>query len=574
MIEELSLRDLGVISDATLELGPGLTVVTGETGAGKTMVVTALGLLLGARADAGAVRSGADRAAVDGRIRIPTGTDLFQDVEDRVGDAGGTLDDDTLILTRTVAKSGRSRGYAGGRAAPVGVLADLGDELVTVHGQSDQLGLKSAAAQRDLLDRYAGEELAGVLADYTTKYSRLNAARTELTALREQSANRATEADMLRFGIEEIDRLDPQPGEDHELKARSLRLSHVEELRRAAAIAHDALAGDEAGEAESVSTLADAAGRELDAAGVHDEQLQTLAGRCRDLQFEGSDIAAELSSYVADFTPEGPQELEQLEERRAELAGLTRKYGDDIDQVLAWRQSADDRLAGLDGADERIDALSEEVTRLTDECARLAEQLHELRTKAAGDLAAAVGDELSALAMPDAEITVDVTDTGELTATGADSVAILLAPHAGTEPRELARGASGGELSRVMLAIEVVIAGTDRVPTLVFDEVDAGVGGKAAVEIGRRLARLARRVQVCVVTHLPQVAAWATTHIAVTKSSDAGVTTSDVVDLDDAARQVELARMLAGQEGSQAARDHAGELLTTAAEQRAAWDGE
>lgn len=573
MIEELTLHDLGVISDARIDLGAGLTVLTGETGAGKTMVVTALGLLLGARADAGAVRAGADAATVDGRIRIPAGTGVFDSVVGRIEEAGGNLDEDTLVVSRSVQNSGRSRGHAGGRSVPAGVLADLGDALVTVHGQSDQLRLKSAAAQRELLDRYAGDELAVVLRDYREQFTRLTDVHGELSTLREESASRAREADMLRFGIDEIEAVDPQPGEDGELKARSIKLAHTEELRQAAALAHDGLAGTELTEDHSVSSLAESAARALDTAGEHDDQLAALAQRCRDLEFQSADIAADLSGYIADFTQEGPEELEQLEGRRADLSRLTRKYGDDIDAVLEWQRTGSERLLGLDGDDERIDALAAEQEQLEAGCIDLAGRLHTLRSKAAGDLAAAVGTELAALAMPDASLHVDVRTQGELTTTGTDAVQILLAPHAGTTPRELAKGASGGELSRVMLAIEVVIAGSDPVPTLVFDEVDAGVGGKAAVEIGRRLARLARTAQVFVVTHLPQVAAWADTHIAVRKNSDAaaGVTTSDVTHLDVPGREVELARMLAGQESSQAARDHAAELLRTAAEQRAEW---
>ncbi|GAB3569605.1 DNA repair protein RecN [Spelaeicoccus albus] len=571
MIEELTLHDLGVISSARIDLGAGLTVVTGETGAGKTMVVTALGLLLGARADAGAVRAGADQAVVDGRIRLTEGTEIFDAVAGRIDEAGGSLDDDTLVMSRSVQSTGRSKGHAGGRSVPAGVLADLGDKLVTVHGQSDQLRLKSAASQRELLDRFAGDEFAATLGDYREKYDRLSEVHAELRTLRDESASRAREADMLRFGIEEIDTVNPEPGEDNELKARSIRLSHTEELRQAAQLAHDGLTGSELAEAESAASLAGAAARALDSAGAHDDQLAALAERCRDLEFQASDIAGELSGYIADFTPEGPEELEQMEARRAELSRLTRKYGEDIDTVLDWRRSAGERLEGLDGDDYRIDALAAEQDRLESDCAELAGILHESRTKAAARLAAAVDDELAALAMPDATLHVDVAELADLTASGKDAVSILLAPHAGTTPRELAKGASGGELSRVMLAIEVVIAGSDPVPTLVFDEVDAGVGGKAAVEIGRRLARLARTAQVFVVTHLPQVAAWADTHIAVRKNSDAaaGVTTSDVTHLDESGRQVELARMLAGQEGSRAARDHAAELLRTAAAGRA-----
>lgn len=561
MLEEMRIRSLGVIDEAVLELGPGLTVLTGETGAGKTMVVTALGLLLGARADAGTVRSGTSSAAVEGRFVVdPQGP-----VAARAREAGADLDDDALIVVRTVAGSGRSRAHLGGRSVPVGVLAELADDLVAVHGQSEQVLLRSPARQREAVDRYAGEEVAGLLADYRDAYARAAAVRAELDELTTRARERRQEADLLRLGLEEIEAVDPQPGEDADLLAEWHRLTHAEDLRAAAAGAHAALLGDptlpEPG--PDAAGLLDAARRLLDGVREHDPALARLADRLAEIGYLAADVATELSSY-AESVEADPVRLAGVEERRAALGALTRKYGQDADAVLAWAHDAARRHAELEGDDERVKTLREELAGLDRRLGDLAAALHAARARAGHRLAAAVTAELVELAMPHARLTVDVRRREELGPHGGDDVTLLLAPHTGAEPRPVSRGASGGELSRVMLALEVVLAGADPVPTFVFDEVDAGVGGRAAVEVGRRLARLARTSQVIVVTHLPQVAAFADRHLLVAKDDDGQVTSSLVADLDDTARVRELARMLAGQEGSDTARAHAEELLAAA----------
>lgn len=561
MLEEVRIRSLGVITDAVLELGPGLTVVTGETGAGKTMVVTALGLLLGERADPGAVRSGDAAALVEGRFVVAEDGAVAA----RARDAGAELDDGALIVARTVAAGGRSRAHLGGRSTPVAVLSELADDLVAVHGQAEQVLLRSPARQREVVDRFAGDAVARVLADYGEAYRRAQQVRAELEEITTRARERAQEADLLRLGLEEVEATDPQPGEDVALRAEWERLSHAEDLRAAAAVAHAALLGDpsvpEPG--PDAAGLVDAARRALAAAGEHDAELAGLADRLAEVGYLVADVATELAAY-AESVEADPARLAAVQERRAALAALTRKYGEDVDAVLQWARAAAARHAELQGDDDRVQALREELTALEARLHALAGALHDARVAAGRTLAAAVSQELTALAMPHARLTVDVRRKDQLGPTGADDVTLLLAPHAGAEPRPVAKGASGGELSRVMLALEVVLAGSDPVPTFVFDEVDAGVGGRAAVEIGRRLARLARSAQVVVVTHLPQVAAFADRHLMVSKSDDGHVTSSDVLLLDDAARVRELARMLAGHEQSDAARAHAEELLTAA----------
>ncbi|KUH36291.1 MULTISPECIES: DNA repair protein RecN [Streptomyces] len=572
VLEEMRIRSLGVIDDAVVELSPGFTAVTGETGAGKTMVVTSLGLLLGGRADPALVRIGAGSAVVEGRVGVAPGTAVAR----RAEEAGAELDDGALLISRTVSAEGRSRAHLGGRSVPVGLLAELADDLVAVHGQTDQQGLLKPARQRGALDRYAGEAVAAPLAAYTGAYRRLRALDAELDELTTRARERAQEADLLRFGLAEIEAVAPRPGEDTELSAEAERLGHAEALASAAALAHRALAGDpEDPEAVDATTLVGGAGRALEAVRAHDPALAALADRIGEIAILVADVAGELAGYADDLDAD-PRRLAAVEERRAALTALTRKYGEDVAAVLTWAEEGAARLTELDGDDDRIGELTAERDALRDELSRLAQTLTDARTEAAARFADAVTAELASLAMPHARVSFAIRQTedpegievgGRRVAygpSGADEVELLLAPHPGAPPRPIAKGASGGELSRVMLAVEVVFAGTDPVPTYLFDEVDAGVGGKAAVEIGRRLAKLARSAQVVVVTHLPQVAAFADRQLLVEKTHDGTVTRSGVTVLEGEDRVRELSRMLAGQEDSQTARAHAEELLATA----------
>lgn len=572
MLEEMRIRSLGVIDDAVVELSPGFTAVTGETGAGKTMVVTSLGLLLGGRADPALVRIGAGKAVVEGRITVPE----HAAVAVRAEEAGAELDDGALLISRTVSAEGRSRAHLGGRSVPVGVLAELADELVAVHGQTDQQGLLKLSRQRQALDRYAGDAVAVPLAKYGEAYKRLRAVSAELDEITTRARERAHEADMLRYGLDEIAAVEPRAGEDVELAEEAERLGHAEALASAAAAAHAALAGNpEDPEGVDAGTLVAGAQRALDAVRSHDPALAALADRIGEIGILLRDAAGDLAGYADDLDAD-PLRLAAVEERRAALTGLTRKYGEDIAAVLAWAENGAARLTELDGDDERIGELTAERDALRAELGGLAQALTDARTEAAERFAAAVTAELASLAMPHARVSFDIRQTEDPEGVevggrpvaygpaGADEVELLLAPHPGAPPRPIAKGASGGELSRVMLAVEVVFAGTDPVPTYLFDEVDAGVGGKAAVEIGRRLARLAKTAQVVVVTHLPQVAAFADRQLLVEKTNDGSVTRSGVKVLEGEERVRELSRMLAGQEDSETARAHAEELLATA----------
>ncbi|MFG6277537.1 DNA repair protein RecN [Microbacterium sp. S16(2024)] len=561
MIEEMRLRDLGVIADATLPIGRGFTAITGETGAGKTMVVTGLGLLLGQRADSGAVRSGAAQAAIEGVWVVPEDGPVAA----RVREAGGDIEPlgdgaAELYLGRTVSSEGRGRATVGGRTAPAGVLADLADDLVVVHGQSDQLRLRSASAQRDALDRFGGDPVSGARAAYRAAWDTWRALDAELATLTTDRDDRAREAEELRAAIAEIEAAAPVAGEEEELQRRAERLANAEELRIAAVTAHAALSGDD--ETPDIVTLLAEARRSLERVSASDAALAAIGEQVADLGYRATDVSVALSGYLADLDDAGPHELAAVDERRGVLAALTRAHGS-VDAAISLLETGSARLLELDDDGDRIERLTVQRDAAAADLDSAAETLTNARREAAERLGAAVTEELHALALPDAHLSVEVTASSTPGTHGRDDVAILLAPHPGADPRPVSRGASGGELSRVMLAIEVVIAGVDPVPTFVFDEVDAGIGGAAAIEVGRRLARLAETSQVIAVTHLAQVAAFAGNHLTVVKGNDGSVTASSVRRLEGAEREAEMARLLSGLSDSDAALTHARELLAT-----------
>ena len=561
MLAEIRISGLGVIEEASLPLHPGLNVVTGETGAGKTMVVSGLLLLFGARGDSSLVRSGAASAAIEGLV------DIAQDhpAALRAIEAGGSVDDG-LVLARSVSSEGRSRAYVGGRAAPVGVLAEVGESLLAVHGQADQWRLREPDQHRAVLDRFGGDVLATRLDAYRLVWTRVREVRTTLQRLRSEARDRVVELEGLQAGLDLVERIAPVAGEDDALRVEDERLSHADELRQHIAQTQLALAGsDEGGPAEtSVLALLARARSALEHVATLDSSADELRERVIELAHLSVDLAADVSRYAADIDLD-PTRLSFVQERRAELSTLTRRYGPRVEDVLQWAQSAAARHAELSGTDERIAALEEEADRLGEELERAAASLTDARRSAAERLGERVTAELSRLAMGAAAVTVEVTasDPGPH---GADVVAIVLAANPGEPGRSITKAASGGELSRVMLALEVALgegeSGPD-VPIFVFDEVDAGVGGAAARDVGARLAALAQHTQVIVVTHLAQVAAYADHHLVVAKATDGTVTASDVVVVEGAAREDEIARLLAGSV-SEAAREHARELLADA----------
>ena len=576
---ELSIRGVGVIDRAEWEWGPGLTVITGETGSGKTMVLTGLSLVLGGASDPGIVRAGHDSAVVEGRFRVDD-----PGVAALVAEAGGEWDEDgSIVLTRSVAAAGRSRAHLGGRTVPAATLAQLGARLVAVHGQDDQHRLRRPAQQRAALDRFGGPEIEQARVAFTGAFEQLTEAMRQRDDVLTHAQERAREASMLRDCLEAIDRAAPNADEEASLRSEASRLAHVDEIMRGVLAAHDALVADEGSAASALGVATAGVSR----AAERDVELQALRERAEHLAAETVDMAADLTRYL-DRLDADPGRVDAIEERRAVLGDLRRRlertgaWPDLAADPAAWRDAAGARLADLGDDAALVGLLDARVAALREESALQAARLSVARTAAAERLAGAVTQELTALAMGSTSLLVDVrrraAGSGDTdldvdgTACGADrhgvdDIEYLLVTRDAPEGRPLAKSASGGERSRVMLALEVVFAGMDPVPTFVFDEVDAGVGGKAAIEVGHRLALLARTAQVIVVTHLAQVAAFADRHVVVRPGT---VTAASSSYAEGPERITELARMLGGQEDSATAAAHAEELLALASTRLAA----
>ncbi|MFY7862828.1 MAG: DNA repair protein RecN [Rhodoluna sp.] len=555
MIKEIYIRDLGVIREARLAFSQGLNVLSGETGAGKTMVLTALGLLLGGRADASAVRAGSAGLFVEGRW-FP----VAAEVADRVEEAGSTLDEGELLANRSVSSEGKSRAAIGGVSIPVGLLADLGEKLVVVHGQADQLRLKSPAAQREALDSFA--VIGALVSEYGVHYAAWLGAQKSLDDVLTNKQANAREVETLLEDLKAIEKVSPRQGEDLELRDLAARMSNLEALRSAAAAAREALASET--DDVDVQTLLAGARRSLENQRAVDSSIEDIAEKLSEASFQIAEVASRLSSYVVSLEADSELSFDEVQRRLAEVNGLIRRFGNSLDDVFAHSEFAAKRVLELDDSEDRIAALREQVQAHRDSAEALAHQLTARRVESATALAGEVNLELAGLAMAGAELVVDVSATEDLGPYGRDQVSIMLRSYPGAEPRPIGKGASGGELSRIMLAIEVVLAKGSNVATFIFDEVDAGVGGAAAIEVGRRLARLSKQAQVIVITHLAQVAAFADNHQRVLKTQNGDITESDVASLSAQDREAELARMLSGLSDSVSARQHATELMSLA----------
>ena len=545
MLRELHISGLGVIADLELELAPGLNVLTGETGAGKTMVTVGLMLALGERGSASLVREDAKAARVQARFAAPAGAEEW-------------AEDGEVILARSIARDGRSTARIGGQLTTASALAELGSGLVEHHGQHQSQRLLTPSAQAGFLDRFAGDAHVIALASYRESFERLAAARAELASLREAALGRERELDLLGYQVREIEAASPREGESEELAIEEARLGYVERLLEETAAAEAELAGD-----GGVVDGAAAAAASVASAAALDPSAQDLARRAAALAAEIAELARDLRAYRGSLLPD-PDRLQTVRERIGELRGLQRKYGATDADVLTFLTEASERLRSLEGADDRVDAIDAEVTTLQAELDERARIVTEGRLAAAGPLGAAVAAELDELGMPGATFEVRCVAQDEPTANGAERVELWFAPAGGPSLRPVPKAASGGERSRVLLACRSVLADLDDLGTLVFDEVDAGIGGEAGLAVGRRLARLAEVRQVLVVTHLPQIACFADRHVRVVKRGG----TAAVAVLDGDGRLEELSRMLAGLAGTESALSHAEDLLAEAERRR------
>ena len=556
-LEEISIRGLGVIESSNIEFKPGLTVLTGETGAGKTMVLTALGLVLGSKSDSDLVRAGQERAVISGRFAVP------KDIAALIIEGGGEIDDGSVVITRTVSTEGKSRVLVGGAVSSTAAVNQFAQSLVEIHAQSSSSKLNKPAVSRELLDRFAGIELS----QYQNIFDQYKQMIDRIADLQSQLSQRDKEMALLSEFAAEFAKLAPKSGELSQIENEIAKLGSVEQLNQAVTATLNLLADDEI----SAINLLQQMRKTLDQVAGKDSELDQITERFTETLLNLSDVGSDLTSYLSNLEAD-PNRFASLQERKASLNSLLKRYGKGserdaaFEQLIIDGQNAKAKMADLSGGDERVRELEKEAEKLFDQLKTGALAISKDRKASGEKLAKLVTDEIKNLAMPNAKFVIeqkvaDSSNPKNYTATGLDEIAILFAAHVGASPLSLSKVASGGELSRVMLALEVVIAEAEPIGTYIFDEVDAGVGGKAAVEVGRRLAKLAKSAQVIVITHLPQVAVWADNHLVVKKNESGLVTQSDVIEMSGDARKVEIARMLSGQEDSKTAQEHATELL-------------
>jgi DNA repair protein RecN len=555
VIESLDISHLGVIESAHVDFGEGLIVVTGETGAGKTMVLSSLQLLLGARADAALVRSCADRLSVDGIFSVN------DEVAARVEDAGGLVEGGELIVGRSVRAAGRSRAHLGSRPVPASVLTDIVGSMVTIHGQSDQIRLTGEAAQRRALDQFGGEGHTALLEEYRAAFRHAVDVKHRLDSLRGDASERAEELEDLRAAIKQIEELDPAVGEEEELVREAARLTNVEDLRALVGVALGYLKGDDRGDFTGAVEATRHAYAQLDDAARFDEAVAEFVGRARNQVLELEALADDVSAYLSRLDAD-PDRLAQIHARRAAIKDVLRGRAADIDGLLAWADEARSRIEELSSPASDPESVERELTAAQERVLECGRRVTQARVRLAAQLAQGVNEELHALSMPDATLHINCEPT-KPTSNGCETVVFRLQPHPHAPARPLGQGASGGELSRVMLALELMLGRTEASSTFIFDEIDAGIGGQTATEVGARLKRLARSRQVIVVTHLAQVAAFGDQHLVIEKNDG----TTKVREVSGEDREAELTRMMGGDPHSAAARRHASQVLASAVSQ-------
>jgi len=563
-LEEISIRNLGIIEQSELELGRGLNVLTGETGAGKTMILTALNLVLGGKSDSSLVRHGSERLVATAQFSIT------KDSKDQLDEIGAEVDGSSLIVTRTVNSDGKSKASCGGVTVPAGTLADVTEPLIEIHGQSANSQIVKPARQRELLDRFGGASVASSLVEYQQRYSEYLELKDRIKAMKASANKRDGEIAELEEFLAAWAKLKAVRNEPSSVEDEIKRLSSVEDLRIASSGAMSALDSEESG----ALTLLHSARRYLDAAKGKDSKLEEIAERVAESLFILDDASSDLASYATSLEAD-PERLDFLQNRKAELNLFIKRWGgaesadEELVLLAAKAKSGKESIADLKGGDERIAELEGELAKIKKSFLTAAQELSKARSASAESLSQSVTTEIQALSMPHTRFFAEVISPdysgalkeSDFTQLGCDEVSMQIQGQVDGPKIALGKGASGGEMSRIMLGLEVVIAKSHPVGTYIFDEVDAGVGGKAAIEVGKRLHALAQNSQVIVVTHLPQVAAWADTHFVVKKSSDGSVVQSGVSKLGQSERVEEIARMLAGLEESSSAREHAAELL-------------
>lgn len=568
MLEELEITNLGIISHAAIAFGPGFNVITGETGAGKSMVLNSVQLLNGARSSSDLIAVNQSQCEVVATFVLSN--DWYETHKQDLDERGARLDPrdknrHELIISRDLLAQGRSKAFLGGKHVPVTGLADISAALIAVHGQSEQAKLRDPQEQLLLLDRAGGEQRLQEIEEFRQarkKWRALVRRQRELVANRSENE---LKANALMLGVSEIDAMNPIAGEEVSLQVDLEIHRSAESLRSMCETVRQILTESESVQHPVIQQVKNAQ-RELQAAHAMDPRLEAYVERLESIVSDVIDIDAELGDYSTALNSD-PIRLEQMEQRLAGLKSLIKKYGSDIEAVLAWREDARQQIADLQVSDADLEELACEISRALDDLQTHAQKLSTARRTTASELGPRIQRELLELAMPHAHVQIVVTsesDPRKWTRMGADSIEFLIAMHSGADFRPMGKSVSGGELSRLMLAIEVVLSDQDPVPTLIFDEVDAGIGGEVAVEVGRRLARLSEHTQVIVVTHLPQVAAFAERHIVVTKEQGPDTVSTSVTEVIGEERTREITRMLSGLPDSSSGAIHAQELLALA----------
>ena len=565
LLEEINIRSLGLIDSATIEFREGFNVITGETGAGKTMLLNALALILGQKADADYIRQGQDRAVVSGRFRLPE--KISEDLSALINEHEPEIEESSILLSRQLGRDGKSKAQLSGSSTTASTLISFADQLIEIHGQHANLVLTKANKQREILDIFAGQRFSIALLAYQDALKSYQVLRKEIAELKKALGDRDSEIKSLEELVNDFAKLKPQGSELSQLEALISKLESVEDLRIASLGAQQALSDEEAGALNSLHS----AKKSLTGAKGRDAQLDQIADAISEKLFDLIDAASDLDRYLDSLSAD-PQALELAQSRRAALSSFAKKYGSASDksealsEAIIKAEGARNRIKDLSGGDDRLAEMGRELEELRAKLLDAAETLSVLRADSAKKLSSSVTKELVELAMAKAvfEVRIESRDGGSddhFSPFGLDEVFMLFTAHSGRELLPVSKAASGGELSRLMLALEVVLAGSYPLGTYVFDEVDAGVGGKAALEVGRRLRKLAMNSQVIVVTHLPQVALWADNHILVEKDSNGLLSSTSIKSLSDQEREIEIARMLSGIEESEHAQDHARELL-------------
>lgn len=562
MLEEITIKDLGVIKHATLPFTPGFTVLTGETGAGKTMVLNSLSLLLGKRANPAVIRHGEELASVEGCWNTSKLSNLEQILE-----VGAVVEDDTLYINRTVKADGKSRAVVGGKSTPASVLGSISENLVSIHGQSDQIQLKNPAVQAETLDRFAGETLKSKLEVYTTHYRRWQELTKTIKDIKTNLAARQREYEDLIAAVEHISAVEPVQGEDDQLRQQIKSLENVEVLQQALQEAMSFLSSDDY-ESSDMSVNSSGLINTLQNVSEYDPELETALEIANNIQEQVNELNSIISSQLSALDVDAFDQLNNAQNRLAEINTLIRKYGTNLDDVLEFWETADQRAQELDPDSNNLESLEAELTGTEEDLKKTATELTIIRAEAAERLQTAVNEELAGLAMSGSKLNVIVAAKDKYTTSGVDEVSFMMKTPASRTPLPLGKSASGGELSRIMLALSLVLSDPESIPTFLFDEVDAGLGGKTAVEVGKRLAKLAQTTQIIVVSHLPQVAAFADNHLRVVKTQYEDTVSTDVVQLNAEERTQELSRMLSGLEDSETGKTHAEELLRFVAKQK------